>query len=172
MMLIETGLIICKIGIYLGIEIERKYLVKSDAWKKLGEKKFYQQGYLLIDKSKTIRIRAIEDQAFLTIKGTSIGISRNEFEYKIPVEDAKFLLTSLCEMPLIEKYRTKIESGDLIWEIDEFIGENEGLVIAEVELKDENQKIDLPDWIAEEVSGNLHYNNSYLVKHPFKTWKK
>lgn len=155
----------------MGIEIERKYLVKSDEWKSSGVKKLYQQGYLLIDKTKTIRVRTIEDTAYLTIKGASSGISRSEFEYEIPVEDAKFMLANLCEKPIIEKYRTKIELNELIWEVDEFVGDNTGLIIAEVELKNENQKIVLPDWIGKEVSGNRQYNNSYLVKNPYKNWK-
>ena len=155
----------------MGIEIERKFLVKSDIWKNLGNKKFYQQGYLLIDKSKTIRVRTIDDKGFLTIKGASIGISRSEFEYEIPIDDGKQMLELLCEKPLIEKYRTKIKLNELIWEVDEFINDNAGLIIAEVELKNENQKIDLPEWIGEEVSGNHHYNNSYLVKNPYKNWK-
>jgi CYTH domain-containing protein len=171
-MLIEIGLIICKIGKVLGIEIERKYLVKSNEWQSLGIRKLYQQGYLLIDINRTIRVRSIEEKAFITIKGSSTGIRRDEFEYEIPIEDARLILETLCEKPLIEKYRTKVELLDLIWEVDEFIGENEGLVIAEVELKNENQKIILPDWVGEEVSGNLRYNNSYLVKHPYKTWKE
>lgn len=154
----------------MGIEIERKYLVKSDEWKSSGVKKLYQQGYLLIDKTKTIRVRTIEDTAYLTIKGASSGISRSEFEYEIPVEDAKFMLANLCEKPIIEKYRTKIELNELIWEVDEFVGDNTGLIIAEVELKNENQKIVLPDWIGKEVSGNRQYNNSYLVKNPYKNW--
>jgi adenylate cyclase len=156
----------------LGIEIERKFLLKSDGWRRFGETKFYQQGYLLIDKSKTIRVRTIDDQGFLTVKGASVGISRSEFEYEIPIEDAKLILKTLCEQPLIEKYRTKIEINEITWEVDEFVGENDGLVIAEVELKDENQKIVLPDWVGEEVSGNPNYNNSYLVKHPYKTWQE
>lgn len=155
----------------MGIEIERKYLVKSDEWKSSGVKKLYQQGYLLIDKTKTIRVRTIEDTAYLTIKGASSGISRSEFEYEIPVEDAKFMLANLCEKPIIEKYRTKIELNELIWEVDEFVGDNTGLIIAEVELKNEYQKIVLPDWIGKEVSGNRQYNNSYLVKNPYKNWK-
>ena len=155
----------------MGIEIERKYLVKSNEWKSSGVKKLYQQGYLLIDKTKTIRVRTIEDTAYLTIKGASSGISRSEFEYEIPVEDAKFMLANLCEKPIIEKYRTKIELNELIWEVDEFVGDNTGLIIAEVELKNEYQKIVLPDWIGEEVSGNPKYNNSYLVKNPYKNWK-
>lgn len=154
----------------MGIEIERKYLVKSDEWKSSGVKKLYQQGYLLIDKTKTIRVRTIEDTAYLTIKGASSGISRSEFEYEIPVEDAKFMLANLCEKPIIEKYRTKIELNELIWEVDEFVGDNTGLIIAEVELKNEYQKIVLPDWIGKEVSGNRQYNNSYLVKNPYKNW--
>ena len=154
----------------MGIEIERKYLVKSDEWKSSGVKKLYQQGYLLIDKTKTIRVRTIEDTAYLTIKGASSGISRSEFEYEIPVEDAKFMLANLCEKPIIEKYRTKIELNELIWEVDEFVGDNTGLIIAEVELKNEYQKIVLTDWIGEEVSGNPKYNNSYLVKNPYKNW--
>jgi CYTH domain-containing protein len=154
----------------MGIEIERKYLVRSDEWKSLGEKEYYQQGYLLINRSCTIRVRIVNNIGFLTIKGDSVGISRNEFEYRIPYNDAKSMLVNLCEKPLIEKFRTKIEMNNVVWEVDEFLGENEGLVIAEVELLNEEQKIDLPDWIAEEVTGNPMYYNSNLVKHPYKKW--
>lgn len=156
----------------MGIEIERKFLLKSDRWRLLGDRIFYQQGYLLINKSRTVRIRTIEEKGFVTLKGAATGYSRSEFEYEIPIEDAKLILNTLCEKPLIEKYRTKIVINEITWEVDEFVGENDGLVIAEVELKDENQIIVLPDWIGEEVSGNHIYNNSYLVKHPYKTWKK
>ena len=156
----------------MGIEIERKFLLKSDRWRSLGDRIFYQQGYLLIDKSRTVRIRTIKEKGFVTIKGAATGYSRSEFEYEIPIEDAKLILNILCEKPLIEKYRTKIEINEITWEVDEFVGENDGLVIAEVELKDENQIIVLPDWIGEEVSGNPIYNNSYLVKNPYKTWQK
>ena len=153
------------------MEIERKYLIKSDEWKSLGKRKYYQQGYLLIDKSRTIRVRLTDDLAFLTLKGSSIGISRSEFEYNIPVDDAKFILENLCEKPVIEKFRTKIKLDEITWEVDEFIGENAGLIVAEVELKNEDQKFILPEWVGEEVTGNHMYNNSYLVKHPFKKWK-
>lgn len=152
-------------------EIERKFLVKNDEWKKLGKTEFYQQAYLVIENSKTIRIRTIGNTAFLTIKSSAINFSRDEFEYQIPIEDAKYMIENICEKPAIEKYRTKIEINDCIWEIDEFVGENEGLIVAEVELKSENQKIDLPDWIGQEVTGDHRYNNSYLVKHPFKDWR-
>ncbi len=150
----------------MGTEIERKYLVKSDEWKLLGNRIFYQQGYLLSDKNRTIRIRTIEDKGFITIKSSTKGISRNEFEYEIPVEDARVILDTLCEKPFIKKYRTKIKLNDLIWEVDEFLDENDGLVIAEVELENENQKIDIPDWIGEEVTGDMKYFNSMLTKNP------
>ncbi len=154
----------------MGIEIERKFLVKSDKWKSLGNRIFYQQGYLLIDKSRTIRVRTFDEKGFLTIKGASVGIRRSEFEYEIPVDDARVIMENLCEKPLIKKYRTKIKLNDLIWEVDEFIGENDGLVIAEVELENENQKIDIPSWIGEEVTGDIKYYNSMLIKNPFNMW--
>lgn len=154
----------------MGTEIERKYLVNSNEWKLLGKRIFYLQGYLLSDKNRTIRIRTIEDRGFITIKSSTKGISRNEFEYEIPVEDARVILETLCEKPFIKKYRTKIKLNDLIWEVDEFLDENDGLVIAEVELKNENQKIDIPDWIGEEVTGDMKYFNSMLTKNPFTKW--
>lgn len=154
----------------MAIEIEKKFLVKSSDWKNLGSKKFYRQGYLLISKDLTIRIRTIETSGFITIKGKKIGISRKEFEYQVPLEDALEMINKMCEKPIIEKYRTTIKINDIFWEVDEFIGDNQGLVIAEVELSDENQKIILPDWVGEEVTNDYRYNNSYLVKHPFKDW--
>lgn len=154
----------------MAIEIEKKFLVKSSDWKNLGSKKFYRQGYLLISKDLTIRIRTIETSGFITIKGKKIGISRKEFEYQVPLEDALEMINNMCEKPIIEKYRTTIKINDIFWEVDEFIGDNQGLVIAEVELNDENQKIILPDWVGEEVTNDYRFTNSYLVKHPFKDW--
>ena len=154
----------------MGIEIERKFLIKSDEWKSLGKRKFYQQGYLLVDKNRTIRIRTVEEKGFITIKGSGRGISRSEFEYQIPVEEARIILETLCEKPLIKKYRTKIKLNNLVWEVDEFIDENYGLVIAEVELENENQKIDIPSWIGDEVTGEIKYYNSMLIKNPFTNW--
>jgi adenylate cyclase len=154
----------------MSIEIERKFLLKSDNWRTLGEAKFYQQGYLLIDKSKTIRVRTIDNKGFLTIKGASVGISRNEYEYEIPVEEARVILETLCEKPLIKKFRTKIHLNELVWEVDEFLDDNDGLIIAEVELANENQKIDIPNWIGEEVTGDMKYFNSMLTKNPFNKW--
>ncbi len=154
----------------MATEIERKFLVKSSEWKQLGAKKFYRQGYLVISENLTIRIRTIEDQGILTIKGKRENFSRPEFEYQIPFEDASEMMRSMCEKPIIEKYRTKIKINNFVWEVDEFIGDNQGLIIAEIELKDENEMISLPDWIGEEVTFNPRYTNSYLVNHPFKNW--
>jgi adenylate cyclase len=151
-------------------EIERKFLVKSDAWKKAAKGIEYRQGYLSSVKERVVRVRTIEKKGFLTIKGITKGVSRSEFEYEISVEDANIMLDEICEKPLIEKKRYKITVGALVFEVDEFFGENEGLIVAEVELKDERQKVDLPDWIGAEVSGDSRYFNSNLIRHPYKKW--
>lgn len=151
-------------------EIERKFLVKSDSWRRLAEGKVYRQGYISTQKEATVRVRIVGNQGYLTIKGPSVKYSRSEFEYPIPVEDAQEMLDTLCESPLIEKIRYRVECGGLIWEIDEFDGVNKGLIIAEVELSDEQQQIELPIWIGKEVSDDPKYFNSNLVKHPFSQW--
>ena len=153
----------------MGVEIERKFLVKSDQWRDLASGELYRQGYIPTLES-TVRIRVVNDQGFITIKGITQGISRAEFEYEIPLEDATQMLDPLCKPPLIEKYRHKIELNGLVWEVDEFLGENRGLTIAEVELKSADQAIDLPEWIGEDVSHDPRYYNSNLTKHPFTTW--
>lgn len=154
----------------MGKEIERKFLVEGDDWKSLAKPTSYRQGYLSTVKERTVRVRTINDKAFLTIKGLTVGISKLEFEYEVPLADGNKLLDELCEKPLIEKNRYKIEYGGLIWEVDEFFGDNDGLTVAEVELKSEDQKFDKPSWIREEVSGDPKYFNSNLIKNPFKTW--
>lgn len=153
-------------------EIERKFLVKGTAWKEKAEGVLYRQGYLNSVKERVVRVRTIADKAFITIKGITAGVSRLEFEYAIPFADAKQMLDDLVEKPIIEKRRYKIPQGDLVWEIDEFLGDNEGLVVAEVELKNEQQALDLPDWVGEEVSSDPRYFNNNLVAHPYKTWSK
>lgn len=153
----------------MGVEIERKFLVKDDRWRNLAPGELYRQGYIPTVES-TVRIRVVNDRGFITIKGMSQGISRAEFEYEIPVSDAAQMLDTLCKSPLIEKYRHKIELNGLVWEVDEFLGENRGLIIAEVELRNADQAIDLPDWIGEDVSHDPRYYNSNLTKHPFTTW--
>jgi CYTH domain-containing protein len=151
-------------------EIERKFLVKGDEWRTLATGTVYRQGYLSTKKGCTVRVRLVGNQGYLTIKGSTKGISRAEYEYPIPAEDAQEMLGNLCEPPLIEKTRYKIEFAGLTWEVDEFAGENQGLIIAEVELTDENQIIELPDWIGKEVSDDSRYFNANLVQHPFSQW--
>ncbi|MDY3115436.1 MAG: CYTH domain-containing protein [Sutterella sp.] len=153
-------------------EIERKFLVKGDAWRMLSMGTYYRQGYLNSTKERTVRIRTVGDKAFMTVKGPTVGVTRMEFEYEIPYDDCVTMLENLAEKPIIEKKRYKIARGDLVWEIDEFFGVNEGLIVAEVELQSEDQAFDKPDWIGEEVSGDPRYYNSMLVAHPYTTWKK
>lgn len=153
-------------------EIERKFLVIGEDWRGKNAGIFYRQGYLSTQRDCSVRIRAGEGKGYLTIKGETHGAVRDEFEYEIPIEDANELLSKFCRHPLIEKKRYEIQHKGLGWEIDEFTGENEGLVVAEVELADENEKIDLPEWIGEEVTGDPKYYNVNLVKHPFSKWRK
>lgn len=155
----------------MGKEIERKYLVTSKEWKELAKGTSYRQGYLSTVKERTVRVRTINDKGFLTIKGITVGASRAEFEYEIPAAEANAMLNDLCEKPLIEKNRYKIDYAGLTWEVDEFFGDNDGLVVAEVELTSEDQKIELPGWVGEEVTSDPRYFNSNLTKNPFKNWK-
>ncbi|NEQ51209.1 MAG: CYTH domain-containing protein [Leptolyngbya sp. SIO3F4] len=151
-------------------EIERKFLLKSDAWRSLAQAHYYCQGYIPTQGKQTVRARIIGNQGYLTLKGPAHGLSRSEFEYEIPLADAQAILTELCQSPLIEKHRYRILMGDLVWEVDEFLGENQGLVLAEVELTHSEQVFALPDWIGEEVTGDPRYYNSNLVQYPFKDW--
>lgn len=151
-------------------EIERKFLLKSDSWKsQFTSRKIIKQGYLSTRKERTVRVRVLGEKGFLTIKGETVGMTRLEFEYEIPVHEANELL-QLCEKPLIEKERFIVSKGKLNWEIDIFEGENKGLELAEVELENENQKIEIPDWVGEEVTFDNKYFNSNLIKLPFKDW--
>ncbi len=152
-------------------EIERKFLVISDEYKALGEGVLYRQGYLSRVKERIVRVRLVGERGFLTIKGKNRGAVRDEFEYEIPAKDATLMLDLLCEKPLIEKKRYRIAHAGIIWEVDEFFGENEGLVLAEVELDNENRAIDLPHWIGKEVTADPRYFNSNLSLLPFKRWK-
>lgn len=154
----------------MGVEIERKFLVQGDAWKALGEPVFFRQGYLSSQKERTVRVRIEGDRAVITIKGKSVGAVRGEWEYPIPVQDAAELLDGLCEQPLIEKYRRKITNGAHVWEVDEFLGANAGLVVAEIELRAEDEAFDKPEWVADEVTDDARYYNSNLVMHPFSNW--
>lgn len=154
----------------MAVEIERKFLVVADDWKQLAQPVFMRQGYLSSQAGRVVRVRIEDQSAMLTIKGKTIGISRGEWEYPIPLKDAQELLDGLCEQPLIEKNRYRIAIDDLIWEVDEFFGENLGLVVAEVELRDAEQTFAKPSWLGMEVSHDHRYANANLFKHPFSKW--
>jgi CYTH domain-containing protein len=150
-------------------EIERKFLVVGEAWRKLAKGTLYRQGYLSTVKERTVRVRTIDDQGFLTVKGITVGATRLEFEYPIPVADSNKML-EICEQPLVEKYRFKIQHAGLIWEVDEFLGVNQGLIVAEVELQSETQTFEKPGWIGAEVTQDPRYFNANLIKHPYSKW--
>ena len=133
-------------------EIERKFLVKGDSWRGLASGKRYRQGYLSTIKERTVRVRTVGEKGFITVKGINTGAARSEYEYEIPLSDATEMLDQLCKRPLIEKTRYRIPFGGHVWEVDEFEGKNIGLITAEVELKEENQAVSIPDWIGPEVT--------------------
>jgi adenylate cyclase len=151
-------------------EIEKKFLLADNGWQGLAEGKAYCQGYLNSEKGRTVRVRIIGEQGFLTIKGPSDNGARLEFEYQIPVADAQEMLSRLCHKPLIEKTRYCIPFADFIWEVDVFKGENEGLVLAEIELAYVGQEFVKPPWIGCEVTGDSRYYNANLVRNPFCNW--
>lgn len=155
----------------MGTEIERKFLMKNEEWRGLAEGVLYRQGYLNTSKGRTVRVRTIADTAFLTIKGPSVNGKRLEYEYEIPVEDAKEMLEKLAVTSVIEKYRHKIEYEGFIWEVDEFLGENKGLIFAEIELDHIDQSFSSPPWIGEEVTDDSRFYNSNLSQTPFSSWK-
>ena len=153
----------------MGIEIERKFLVNAEKFKQIEKpnKEFFRQGYLLTDPKKTIRVRQTSDKGFITIKGISVGASRAEFEYEIPREEAKELLDQFAVSEL-SKYRTTILFEDKCWEVDEFLGKNEGLWVAEIELTSEDESFTLPDWVGQEVTGDAQYYNLNMTILPFQ----
>jgi len=154
----------------LAVEIERKFLVTGDAWRN-DSGVLYRQGYLNRDKMRTVRIRIAGDAAFLTIKGKSTGASRAEFEYPVPMDDARALL-ALCDGPLIEKTRYIVPHAGHRWEVDEFAGDNAGLVVAELELSAESEVFEAPAWLGAEVTHDARYFNSNLASQPFCTWAR
>lgn len=155
----------------MAIEIEKKFLVVNDDFKENATREFFQQGFLSTEIDRVVRVRISGEKARLTIKGKSKGMIRTEFEYEIPKDDASAILNELCEKPIISKYRYFVEVGGFLWEIDEFLYENQGLVIAEVELKSENDVPEIPDWIGREVTGDPRYYNANLIKNPYCNWK-
>lgn len=151
-------------------EIERKFLLGNDSWRPGAGGTLFRQGYLSTDPERTVRVRLEGERGVLTIKGLSRGISRAEFEYPIPAAEAAELLDTLCLQPLIEKTRYRVEHAGHLWEIDEFAGDNAGLVLAEVELASEDEALELPPWVGAEVSTDPRYFNANLVRHPFRSW--
>ncbi|MBP5306893.1 MAG: CYTH domain-containing protein [Paludibacteraceae bacterium] len=154
----------------MAVEIERKFLVTGTDYRS-GVRSFFRQGYLSDTPGRTVRVRVVDQKAFLTVKGLSKGASRAEYEYEIPLDDAREMLDNLCPDSVIEKYRYVLPAGNgLQWEVDEFLGANLGLVVAEIELRHENDSFQLPGWIGSEVTGDRRYYNSYLSTHPFRSW--
>lgn len=151
-------------------EIERKFLVKPDYWHLFQEGKLYSQGYLFSDKDKVVRVRLIDDKGFLAVKSKRSGFTRDEFEYEIPFSDAEYMMNNFCTGSIIKKYRSELLINNLLWEVDKFVGENEGLVMAEIELEDEKQFIILPEWADREVTADSRYYNSNLAENPFCNW--
>ena len=159
----------------MGVEVERKFLVCNDSWRKgVKERILFRQGYMRNENHATVRIRIAGGKAYLTLKAPrdESGLERMEFEYVFPVSDADALLDAVCDRPLIEKYRNFLpaENG-LVWEIDEFLGSNAGLTVAELELPEKDTPFDRPDWLGREVTGDPRYFNAMLTKHPFCQWQ-
>lgn len=154
----------------MGIEIERKFLVRSDEWRRNAESVRCIQGYLAVGPPVAVRVRIMGNQATLNIKKSSLDIVRSEFEYSIPMEDAKMLLENHCEGFPIDKTRHKVTFGGLVWEVDEFHGHNQGLVVAEIELERADQAFARPPWLGDEVSLDPRYLNSSLSALPFSQW--
>ena len=154
----------------MGVEIERKFLVTGDAWRLLGEPALLRQGYLSTDPARTVRVRIEGEQGILTIKGKNSGATRGEWEYPIPLDEAAELLDTLCSQPLVEKFRTRVTVGNHVWEVDEFLGANKGLLVAEIELAAEDEMFLLPEWVGMEVTGDARYYNSSLIRQPYTQW--
>jgi adenylate cyclase len=153
----------------MGIEIERKFLVRDRSVLDGSTGIHYRQGYLSRDPDRTVRVRLAGDRAYLTVKGRSDGPTRTEFEYEIPAADVAGLL-ALCDGDIVDKVRHRIEHAGLTWEVDVFHGANEGLVVAEVELRSPDQPVDVPDWVGADVTSDPRYYNASLVARPYSTW--
>jgi len=156
----------------MGVEIERKFLIRDNSWREQADSGTeYQQAYLVGSKTASVRVRIEGDRAFLNIKSATLGITRQEFEYPIPMDEARAMLKNLCEQPVIDKTRYHLQHEGHTWEIDEFKGDNAGLLVAEIELAHEDEAFVRPDWLGEEVSADPRYYNVCLVKNPYKHWK-
>jgi len=154
----------------MGIEIERKFLIDENKLPSLQNGYVIKQGYIQTVDHTTVRVRIRDKEAFLTIKGKSEGATRLEFEYPIPLHDANDVINKLCQKSLIDKTRYLVEHEGHTWEVDIFEGNNKGLIIAEIELKSENESFNLPSWVTEEVTNDIRYFNSNLITHPYIDW--
>ena len=154
----------------MGVEIERKFLVRDRGFLDDVVGVPYRQGYLSTDPDRTVRIRRAGPLAYITIKGRSHGATRAEFEYEIPLDDADALLEQ-CLLPVVEKVRHRVEHGGRTWEVDVFAGANDGLVVAEIELPSEDVVLDVPSWIGDEVTDDPRYFNANLIAHPYREWR-
>jgi len=155
----------------MAIEIERKFLVTNDEYKSGAKGTYYRQGYISIDNRRVVRVRIAGKKAYLTFKSLISERSRSEYEYRIPLPDALEMLDKLCLKPIIEKIRYVVNYANNHWVVDEFLAENAGLVVAEIELENESQKFSKPSWLGKEVSGDPRYLNANLVVNPYKNWK-
>lgn len=157
----------------MALEIEHKFLLANDDWRGEVERSvFYRQGYLSGSPLSSVRVRISDTQAWLNIKSATIGTHRHEFEYEIPLADANTLLDELCHKPLVEKTRHFVTRGPHLWEIDEFTGDNQGLIVAEIELSQIGESFEKPAWLGQEVTDDLRYYNNNLSQKPFKDWDK
>lgn len=156
----------------MATEIERKFLVTSDAWREEADDGTrFRQGYLIGAERASVRVRIEGDRANLNIKSATLGVRRQEYEYEIPLAEAEEMLDTLCEQPQIEKIRYHVPLGGHLWEVDVFAGDNEGLVVAEIELAHEEESFERPVWLGREVSDDTRYYNVCLTKHPYKDWR-
>ena len=155
----------------MALEIERKYLVINDKWKSSIESEtVMKQGYLATVAKASVRVRIARDKAYLNIKSATLGIRRSEFEYPIPLTDAEEMLANLVDGAVIDKVRYEVRNGAHLWEVDVFHGDNQGLIVAELELSSEDESFATPEWAGQEVSGDPRYYNASLVKHPYCDW--
>ncbi len=155
----------------MAIEIERKFLVNSASYRNNSVAHKIAQGYICVENDRVVRVRVKDNKAYLTIKNATIGFSRNEYEYEIPVEDALAMLENTCIQPVIDKTRYVLKHGQHVWEVDEFHRENEGLVVAEIELSSEQEEFEIPDFVGKEVTGIMSYYNAMLINKPYCEWQ-
>lgn len=156
----------------MALEIERKFLLSGTAWREQVEsRELLRQGYLTPGSRCSIRVRIAGEQAWLNLKAKRSGMTRLEFEYPIPRADADEILNELCQGPLLEKYRHRLSMGPYVWEIDEFLGDNAGLIVAEIELPDEAAQFARPDWLGAEVTDDERYYNFNLAQKPYREWR-